>query len=165
MLVLDSSSVAADETAQHPQCEPAAGEKFISFEIGDRLFCVAAASVQEVVYPTNPAAVPRSPAWLLGLITYRGEPVALLQPEFISGHSEHAAGRSKFIVFHSVPTQTRFALPINSLREMITVDVTAFVSGGTRPFGTAGTEFVHEGRPIVLIECPKLFDSFEADLS
>ncbi|NOT48528.1 MAG: chemotaxis protein CheW [Acidobacteria bacterium] len=151
MIELEELPVVA-ETAPDDLTEPASGEKFISFEIGEQLFCVAAVSVQEVVHPISPAAVPLGPPWLLGLGALRGEPVALIDPSTVAVPSRlFANGKPKTIVFHSLANRTQFALPVDSLREIIVVEPKSLKSG----------EFVHDGRPIKLIEHDRLFNSFE----
>lgn len=139
-----------------PVTEAAPGEKFVSFELGEELYCVAAASVQEVVHPVAPAAVPRSPSWLLGLAVYRGESVALIDPRVVAGaYSPAPGGKAKIVVFRFLPNHTQFALPIDSLREMITADPASLRAG----------EIIHEGRPATLIDHEQLFASLEQNLS
>lgn len=151
MIDLDDPSTPIEPAPEH-RSEPAAGEKFISFGLGDKLFCVAALSVQEVVQPIAPAAVPGAPEWLLGLGAHRGEPIALIDPKAVAGHlGTKSDGKSKTIVFRTLPNQTQFALTIDSLNEMITVEPAAFHSG----------EVVRDGRPVTLVDQKKLFESFE----
>lgn len=128
------------------------GEKFILFEIGEELFCVAAEAVQEVVHPIKPAAVPLGPSWLLGLAAFKGEPVALIDPVTVAGPFRPQPNcKPKTIVFRTLPSQTQFALQVDSLREMIVADRASIRSG----------EFVHDARRIRLIEHDQLFKSFE----
>lgn len=142
----------ADEVVQNQPDHPSHGEKFISFEIGESLFCVSAASVQEVVHPIYPAAVPLGPVWLLGLGAFRGEPVAVIDPSILAKPSRTLANsKPKTIVFRSFPNQTQFALPVDSLRELIVVE----------PESLTSEEFVHNGRQIRLIKHDQLFNSFE----
>lgn len=147
---------AITEPAPRPLVESAPGEKFISFEIGEQMFCVSAAAVQEVVLPINPAAVPLGPSWLLGLGALRGEPIAIIDPSTIATPARSFShGKPKTIVFRSRINQTQFALPVDSLREMIVVLPEALKSG----------EFLHDGRPLKLIEHDQLFNSFEGNPS
>lgn len=135
-----------------PVTAAAPGEKFISFEIGEQLFCVAAAAVQEVVHPISPALVPFGPSWLLGLGALRGEPVAIIDPATVAKQTRPIPNaKPKTIVFRSSPNQTQFALPVDSLREMIVVEPESLRSG----------EFSHDGRPVTLIDHDRLFNSFE----
>lgn len=95
-------------------------EKLVSFDLGGRLCCVAASSVEEVVQPRAVTPLPNSPFWLLGLATYRGEPVAVIDPSAASGRPPVAGrGRAKLIVFRQRPNEGRFALPVDALYQMI----------------------------------------------
>lgn len=143
---------ATSEPVQQPLVQPAAGEKFISFEIGEKLFCVAAFCVQEVVHPIASSAVPLGPTWLLGLGAYKGEPVALIDPAVIAGPGRPLPNsKPKTIVFRSLANRTQFALPIDSLREMIVVAPDAINAG----------ELVQNGRSIKLVDHDRLFESFD----
>ncbi len=140
------------EIAETPFPVSAPGEKFITFELGDRLFCVPASTVHEVVHSLATAAVPLAPSWLLGLGAFKGEPVALIDSSTVAGQFRplHNA-KTKTIVFHSLANHTKFALPIDSLREIITVDASLLRSG----------EYVHEGRHLTLVEHDRLINSFQ----
>lgn len=143
---------AISETGFAPTVEPSQGEKYILFEIGDQMFCIAASCVQEVVHPLRAASVPMRPKWLLGLGALRGEPVALIDPVTVAGTFRPLPNcKPKAIVFRTLPNQTQFALPIDSLREVIVVDHGSVKTG----------EFVHDGRKVRLIEHDRLFKSFE----
>ena len=124
-------------------------EKFISFELGGNLCCVAASGVEEVVHPMPVAALPNSPGWLLGLGSHRGEPVAVIDPAVIARPSGTDRSKAKMLVFRPRSNETQFALPIDLLHEMILLR-----AGEQRP-----AEIVHDGRRVIFIEHERLFDS------
>lgn len=134
------------------------GEKYISFELNGQLCCVAASGVAEVTQPIKVAALPNSPAWLMGLGPYRGEPVAVVDPKIVSGSDYKGGPKAKVIVFRSGPLETQFALPIDSLYEVITLP--------HHPSGAHSTnQYTHNGRPVKLIEHEHLFAGFDGNQS
>jgi chemotaxis signal transduction protein len=126
-------------------------EKFISFEIGGELCCVAASGVAEVVHPIEVAKLPNSPNWLLGLGAYRGEPVAVIDPRIIAHPAADSRSKAKVIVFRTRPNETQFALPIDRLHEMIIAPTSE-----TRPH-----EYMHNGQSVRFIEHERLFEGFD----
>ena len=111
-------SGAAEFEAPHQS----SGEKFILFEVGGRVCGVPAASVLEVAHSLAVSAIPNSPKWLLGLAIFRGEPVAMVQPQaVISDFPRHQAARNlKTIIFRGRDDETQLALPVDRINEMIT---------------------------------------------
>lgn len=126
-------------------------EKFISFELGGRRCCVAAGSVAEVVQPMPVAPLPNSPDWLLGLIANRGEPVAVIDPSVISKSPGENRSKAKVIIFRPRPSETLFALPIDSLEEVILAPAKE-----DRP-----ADFLYKGLPVTFIEHEQLLESFD----
>ena len=126
------------------QAIPAAGsptgakaEKLISFELRGHRCCVNASAVAEVVHSLQAAALPDQPSWLVGLAAYRGEPVAVIDPSVLAAGPVPAAPgrRSKTIIFRN-QTDTdalRYALPIDSLQEMIVIEPGRLPSTGDLP--------------------------------
>lgn len=136
------------------EAQPESGhEKFISFELGQLLCCVAAGAVAEVVHPAAVVALPNSPSWLLGLAAYRGEPVAVIDPATIARPSSENRTKAKVIVFRARPNEMRFALPIDSLQEMITAP-----AGETRP----SPDRLYDGRPVTFLDHERLLESLES---
>lgn len=126
-------------------------EKFISFELGGRLCCVAAGGVAEVIQPMPVSPVPNSPGWLLGLIAHRGDPVAVIDPAIIEKPAVENRGKAKVIIFRPRPNENQFALPIDSLHEVILAPAKK-----DRP-----EQFFYKGLPVSFIEHHQLFDSFD----
>jgi chemotaxis signal transduction protein len=145
-----------------PRVEIAAGEqpgsgveKFISFELGGGLCCVAAYGVAEVVQPMPVAPLPNAPHWLLGMAAYRGEPVAVIDPGIVAKPTREGRGKAKIIVFRPRPNETQFALPIDSLHEMI---ITSAEEIQTQ-------EYVHKEQPVRFIDHARLFEGFDGGRS
>lgn len=100
------------------------GEKFILFEVANRVCGVAARSVLEVVHSLPVSAIPNSPSWLLGLSIFRGEPVAMVRPEAFVKEAESggdAARNFKTIVFRGRDEEAQLAFPVDRIKEMITI--------------------------------------------
>lgn len=126
-------------------------EKFISFELGGRLCCVAASGVAEVIQPMPVSPLPNAPDWLLGLIAHRGDPVAVIDSSIIAKPALENRGKAKVIIFRPRPGENQFALPIDSLHEVVLAPAKE-----NRP-----REFFHKGVPLAFIEHNQLFDSFD----
>lgn len=131
--------------------QPESGlERFIMFELGGRLCCVAAAGVAEVVQPLAVGPLPNSPSWLLGLAAHRGEPVAVIDSAVIARSTPENRGKAKTIVFRARSNETCFALPIDSLREIILAPNREYRS----------PDYEHNGQPVMFIEHERFFDGF-----
>lgn len=115
----------------------AATEKFISFELRGQRCCVPASAVAEVVHVLQTAALPDPPEWLIGLAAYRGEPVAVIDPSVLAaGPARSVPGRrAKTIIFRKQPDASalQYALPIDSLQEMILAETGKFPPAGNLP--------------------------------
>ncbi|MGD9562723.1 MAG: chemotaxis protein CheW [Pyrinomonadaceae bacterium] len=126
-------------------------EKFISFELGGRLCCIAAAGVAEVVPPTRVASMPNSPDWLLGLIALRGEPVAVVNPAIIASPTAENSCKAKVMIFRPRPGEVQFALPIDSLQEIVLAP-----NKENRP-----EKFEVKGHPVTFIDQEQIFDGLD----
>jgi chemotaxis signal transduction protein len=134
--------------------QPGSGvDKFISFELGGGLCCVAASGVAEVAQPMPVAPLPNGPHWLLGLAAYRGEPVAVIDPGIIAKPTAEGRGKAKVIVFRPRPNETQFALPIDSLHEMIITSVAEIKT----------QEYLHKEEPVRFIDHERLFEGFDGE--
>ena len=85
-----------------PELEPVvlAREEFLTFLLGAEEYAVAIERVREVVRAPPITEVPRAPAHILGVVTVRGEVVAVLDPRRRLGLPEApvAAGQGKIVI-------------------------------------------------------------------
>ncbi len=130
-------------------------EKFVSFELGGELCCVPARGVAEVVQSFAAAPLPNSPAWLLGLGALRGEPLAVIDPRIIGEPARDRGGKAKILVFKNRPDEAQFALPVDSLHEMISVPTEEVLQAAADGLPI---EMDHDGRPVRFIDHDRLFD-------
>ena len=114
--IIDYSGAIEFEAINQPS-----GEKFILFEVGNRVCAVRAASVLEVAHSLAISVIPNSPSWLLGLSIFRGVPLAMVQPQvLITGIVKHEATRNfKTIIFRGREDEIQLALPVDRINEMI----------------------------------------------
>jgi purine-binding chemotaxis protein CheW len=76
-----------------------AREEFLTFLLGGEEFAVAIRRVREVVRSPPITEVPRAPAHILGVVTVRGEVVAVLDPRRRLGLApDPAAGEGKIVI-------------------------------------------------------------------
>lgn len=139
-------------------------EKFISVELGGRLCWVAASEVVEVVQPMTAAAVPNSPAWLSGLAAYRGKPVAVIDPAFLFDRPSNSARsrKAKVLVFRSNPENAQFALPVEAVRELVSVRREDLQPDEEPSDGKPFRTLMKDGHSISLIDHNRLFASFSS---
>ncbi len=97
-------------------------EKFVSFDLCGHRCLVEADGVEEVVRPLPTSQLPNQPSWLLGIAAHRGDPVAVIEPSMVFPGEETVAGsKAKTLIFRRSDGQCRFALPIDSLRQLISL--------------------------------------------
>jgi purine-binding chemotaxis protein CheW len=78
---------------------PIAREEFLTFLLGAEEFAVAIERVREVVRSPPITEVPRAPAHILGVVTVRGEVVAVLDPRRRLGLApDPGAGEGKIVI-------------------------------------------------------------------
>lgn len=142
-----------------PETEPSPvmdgeGEKYISFTVRGKLCCVLATAVEEVTQPVHATAVPNAPSWLLGLVSYRGEPAAVIDQRLVVNQPVIApAAKPKMIVFSTEAGSARFVLPIDSVHEFVSLPKLATPSLEDSHTHTV----VHEGRTMLVLSHDRLF--------
>jgi chemotaxis signal transduction protein len=156
----------------HPDTEQAANgaavsapphtlDKYISFELAGCAYCVKASAVSEVVTPIAVTELPDSPEWLRGLAAHRGEVVAVVDPAAINAEArpEPAGAKSKLLIFRPLPEGTRFALPVDAIRELFSANASDFTPSPARsPVQPA--EIIREGSTIILLDHAAVFERF-----
>jgi purine-binding chemotaxis protein CheW len=83
-----------------PAPEPLAREEYLTFLLGDDEYAVAIDRVREVIRAPPVAEVPRAPAHILGVVTVRGEVIAVVDPRRRLGlpAASLAEGEGKIVV-------------------------------------------------------------------
>lgn len=113
----DASFSFAGEPRETENCE-----KFVAFFLGNEIYCISSAMVLEVVHPLSVATLPNTPAWILGIAAFKGEVIAVVNIKKILGISEAAAnGKTKLVILRANAKETQFAIPVDSMHELITI--------------------------------------------
>jgi chemotaxis signal transduction protein len=125
------------------------GEKFILFEVGNRVCAVPAASVLEVAHSLAISVIPNSPSWLLGLSIFRGVPLAMVQPQvLITGLVKHEATRNFKTIIFRCRDDVQLALPVDRIIEMISFPA----SGELDPDLPNMDESIRKGAPVLFVD-------------
>jgi purine-binding chemotaxis protein CheW len=91
--------LAAPDGAPEPAAPVLEREEFLTFLLGGEEFAVAIERVREVVASPPITEVPRAPAHILGVVTVRGEVVAVLDPRRRLGLGQDAPpGDGKIVI-------------------------------------------------------------------
>ncbi len=141
--------------------DPTLGEKFILFEVAGRVCAVPARSVLEVTNSLAVTVIPNSPAWLIGLSVFRGDPVAMIQPHsVISGAPKRETiANFKSIIFRSRDGEVQPALPVDRIKEMFTVPETA----ETRSIGIGTDGLLRNGATVEFVDIYSFVDGFRKE--
>ncbi|MBC7899542.1 MAG: chemotaxis protein CheW [Saprospiraceae bacterium] len=95
-------------------------ERFIAFYFGDKLYCVVAEMVAEVIHPLSVAILPNAPRGVLGIAALRGEVVTVLSlKDLLKEESGAANAKSKMIVLQRNENETQFAIPVDRMHEVV----------------------------------------------
>ena len=120
------SSVELSNTASFPNSDEWTAsekcEKFVAFFLENSIYCISSASVLEVVHPLPVAPLPNAPSSILGIAAFRGEVVAVINIKRVLGlESSNATGKAKLVILRSKAKDTQFAIPVDSMHELISI--------------------------------------------
>ena len=134
-------------------------EKFVAFLLGSDIFCVPSKAVLEVVHPLPISSLPNAPSSIFGIAAFRGEVVAVVNITEMLGRGESNAGnKSKLVILRANPKDTQFAIPVDSMYELIAVPPEAMVAHPNIPNALSG-RVEHEGSVFNMIDTDALFES------
>ncbi|HMQ02335.1 MAG TPA: chemotaxis protein CheW [Pyrinomonadaceae bacterium] len=123
MTGLDAATAVPSDVGKNPTDKFECAGRFIEFDLSGRHCLIDAGVVEEVVRTLNVTPLPFSPTWLLGLAAHRGELVAVIDPAVLFPQAKPGPNaRSKMLVFRKALGQTYFALPIDLLRKLVTIE-------------------------------------------
>ncbi len=140
-------------------------EKFVAFFLGNCIYCVSSKAVAEVVHPLPISPLPTAPSSITGLAAIRGEVVAVTNLKKILGLEDSPAnGKAKLIILRSNAKNTQFAIPVDSMHELISVVPDAITSDpGSMPDGI--TKLVkHDNDVFKIIDTTVLFERVKASI-
>lgn len=104
-------------------------ERMLVARVGSEYFAFRLADVLEAVDAPVIAPVPLMPRGVLGQITHRGQLLPVLDPRAVLGVAREGVGREgaacEGTVLVMVPAGTPFALGVDDVTDMITVDAGA----------------------------------------
>ena len=133
-------------------------EKFVAFFLGGVLYCMASKAVAEVVHPLPVAVLPHSPAWLSGIAAFRGEVIAVINTKEMLGHGELAATRkAKLVILRSNAKETQFAIPVESMHELVAIKPQAVTSDPNASDGMTRLA-EHDNNVLTMIDAEILFE-------
>lgn len=140
-------------------------EKFVAFFLGNSIYCVSSKAVAEVVHPLPVSPLPTAPWSIKGIAAIRGEVVAVTNIRKILGLEDSLPnGKAKLIILRSNAKNTQFAIPVDSMHELISVVPEAVTSDpSSMPDGI--TRLVkHESDVFKIIDVGVLLERVEASI-
>lgn len=107
---------------------------FLSFHIGSEQYAVTATQVLEILPLTSTKRIPHAPAYISGLLDYRGNPVPVINLcQLIENRTHHPVLSSRIILVNyiAVDTSTHYVgLVAEKVTETIKIDLEKFTSSG-----------------------------------
>ncbi len=140
-------------------------EKFVAFLLGNSTYCISSKTVAEVVHPLTVSPLPTAPASISGIAAFRGEVVAVINIKKILGLEESVAnGKAKLIILRSNAKATQFAIPVDSMYELISVGPEA-ISSDPGSMSNGMTRIVkHESNVFRMIDTSILLERLESSI-
>ena len=150
-----------DEPPSSENCE-----KFVAFFLGNSIYCVSSKAVAEIVHPLPVSPLPTAPPSITGIAAIRGEVVAVTNLKKILGLEDSPSnGKAKLIILRSNAKNTQFAIPVDSMHELISVVPDAITPDpSSKPDGI--TKLVkHDNDVFKIIDTRVLLERVEASIS
>ena len=142
-------------------------DPFVIFQIGDQAFGLPAAVVEEVVRrPERLTKMPRSPAFVEGLMNHRGRAVPVIDQRTRFGTSPAARGRDRVIVVALGDLRAGFV--VDDVRDVLRMPLEAVtpapdIADGTKIFDRVAA--LESGdRIVLLIDPAELLDEAERQM-
>lgn len=141
-------------------------EKFVSFLLGAAIYCIPSVAVAEVVHLLRVAPLPNAPVSIAGIAAYRGEVIALVNiKEMLALEISAVTKKAKIIILRSNAKETQFALPVDSMHELITVTPDA-ITDDPSPSAAGMTRLLeYEGNIFKMIDPKILFERLEQSIN
>ncbi len=99
--------------------QTAHGEKFIVFYLDEKLFAVSARQVVEVIQPMPVTPLPKSPAWLSGIINLRGRIISVINlSKLWKDQPSVLTHKSKLIILRSSGGEAAVTFAVDKLNEI-----------------------------------------------
>ncbi|HLA95722.1 MAG TPA: chemotaxis protein CheW [Pyrinomonadaceae bacterium] len=155
LTTIDESGV-SDTLTDDTQPEKA-GEKFVSFSLGNAMFAIRASSVAEVSHPLPLTPLPGSPKTLIGIAPLRGEIVAMIDLRtLVDEHSQNAASKPKTLILKANGNETPVAFLVDKIGEIITLPLenVRVIANGSGGFISGETS--HEAGMVRILDCGRL---------
>lgn len=109
--------------------QPAGGEKYIVFQLDEKLYAVSARQVVEVIQPMPITPLPKSPHWLSGIINLRGRIISVINlSKLCENQTSVLTPKSKLILLRSVNGEIAVTFAIDRLNEMVAFPAEAMLS-------------------------------------
>lgn len=98
------------------------GQKYVLFQLGEECFGVMSDRVSEVVRMLQITEIPNVPDWFLGIANLRGDILSIIEMTKLWGKAEPEHNpKQKLVVIRSQSADTRLALRVDRVREIVTI--------------------------------------------
>lgn len=140
-------------------------EKFVAFLLGSGIYCISSKAVAEVVHPLPVAVLPNTPAAISGIAAFRGDVIAVINIKEMLGMEESTAtGKAKLIILRSNAKDTQFAIPVDSMHELIAISPEAITVNPNAGSGGMTRLVEHESNVFKVIDPDILFRRLEQSI-
>ena len=144
----------------------AEGEKYIVFQLDEKLYGISSKSVSEVATTLPVTALPNVPEWVLGVANLRGDVISILDLRKLWGKNTANPPKQRLLIFHSAPNDAPIALVVDRVNEMISISqkeinfsAEDFTASHPTFFGRA--EF--KSQPLFLLDIDKMLSSLSVE--
>ncbi len=141
-------------------------EKFVAFMLGSSVYCISSKAVVEVVHPLPVAPLPNAPSSIAGIAAFKGDVIAVVNIKCMLGLGEtNATNKSKLVILHAGAKNTQFAVPVDSMHELISVSPDAVTVDPNAAAGGIAKLVEFESNVINMIDTDILFEKLEQSIT
>lgn len=142
------------------------GEKYIVFQIDEKLYGVSSQNVSEVANPIPVTPLPNVPSWLMGISNLRGAIIPIVNLREFWKKKESKSAKPKLIIFRSEEIDSAVAFEVDKLYEMVTLtekDINFSAADFVDSFPTFFGKADFNSQTIYLLDAENLLNSVKLD--
>ena len=134
------------------------GEKYIVFNLDEKLYAVSARQVIEVIQPLITTPLPKVPEWFSGIINLRGKIISVINlPRLWGNQTSVAAPKSKLILLRSANGEAGIAFAVDKFNEIVALpgEVIRSVKSTDAPYLLG--KITYKSEDLYLLDADKIY--------